>query len=77
MLKIDVEGMEVDLLRGAGAVLAEKRPDVFIEAKVEEGRAEVQALMAAAGYRCVGSHNVSAEVLEFRPEERPGPDSSA
>ena len=77
LLKIDVEGMEVELLRGAGAVLAEKRPDVFIETKIDEGRAEVRAIMAAAGYRCVGSHNVSAEVLEFRPEERAGPDSSA
>ena len=33
MIKIDVEGMELDVLKGAKEILLKKRPHLFIEAK--------------------------------------------
>jgi hypothetical protein len=53
LLKIDVEGAEVDVLRGAEGLLARHRPHVILEthsAELERGCAE---LLAGFGYRPV------------------------
>lgn len=67
LLKIDVDGPELDVLGGAGRLLAEQRPAVIIEthsAELEEGCAR---LLAAAGYRprVVGRRRLL-------PQDRPG-----
>lgn len=48
LLKIDVEGSEVDVLRGARAVLAKHRPVVVCE--LHETNREVAAQLRGAGY---------------------------
>lgn len=52
-IKIDVEGHEVEVLRGAAGLLAESRPAVFVESEERHhagAPAEVRALMVAAGF---------------------------
>jgi FkbM family methyltransferase len=49
-LKIDVEGGELDVLRGAGELLASQRPAVLLEAWGAEQLAPIDALLAAMGY---------------------------
>jgi len=49
-IKIDVEGMEMGVLRSAAAVLRRHRPQVFVELITEEALAEAAALLGEAGY---------------------------
>lgn len=52
LVKIDVEGMEPDVLKGGAAYLAEHRPVLYLESDRTERRAELYALLEAAGYDC-------------------------
>jgi FkbM family methyltransferase len=52
VLKIDVEGMELDVLRGAAAVIARSRPMLYVENdRKEKSPALIQHLLGI-GYRC-------------------------
>jgi FkbM family methyltransferase len=50
VVKVDVEGSELDVLRGMTSVLAEHRPVLVVE--THETNAELVALLDAAGYAC-------------------------
>jgi FkbM family methyltransferase len=50
-LKIDVEGAEHDVLRGAAAVLREARPTIFLSAHGWKQHELCSALLTEAGYR--------------------------
>jgi len=49
-LKLDVEGMEVDVLRGARAVIERHRPVMLIE-MIKSDRNAIDALLTSLGYR--------------------------
>ncbi|HEX4958637.1 MAG TPA: FkbM family methyltransferase, partial [Lacibacter sp.] len=49
-IKIDVEGFETDVLKGAAATLAQHQPVVMIEV-FENSREEVEQMMQQYGYR--------------------------
>ncbi len=51
VVKIDVEGAELDVVAGMARVLAEQRP--FVIAEMHDRNAEFSRLMTAAGYRVV------------------------
>jgi FkbM family methyltransferase len=51
-IKIDVEGGELGVLRGAAAVLRDHRPLLFVATHGERLRQETTALLEAAGYAC-------------------------
>lgn len=52
LIKIDVEGMQLDVLRGAEGVLAARRPALWIELLARDpSRAETEAFLARHGYR--------------------------
>ena len=51
LLKIDVEGMERDVLQGSAALIAKHRPLLYVENdRLEKSRALIEWIMAA-GYR--------------------------
>ncbi|BEU20163.1 FkbM family methyltransferase [Paraburkholderia sp. 22B1P] len=49
-LKLDVEGMELDVLRGARAVLERHRPVMLVEV-IKSDRNAIQSLLTELGYR--------------------------
>jgi len=57
LIKLDLEGAEVEALRGGGSVLARQRPDLLLEVvpgqleRAGSTAAELFALVRAAGYR--------------------------
>ena len=65
VMKIDVEGAEVDVLQGAWKTLEANRPVLFIEAHSELLRVECSRLLASLGY------NVA--VLEKEVDREPDP----
>lgn len=50
-LKVDVEGGELDVLRGASALLASERPAILLEAWGAAQLDPIDTLLVAAGYR--------------------------
>lgn len=57
LLKIDVEGMEHDVLLGASQTLADSRPLVYVEVAHPESERSVAAQLAKAGYRFAREFN--------------------
>lgn len=51
LLKIDVEGMEADVLRGARPVIARTRPFLYVENNLPEKSEELIRLVWSLGYR--------------------------
>lgn len=68
-LKIDVEGMELGVLRSATAVLREHRPQVFVELITEQALADASALLGEFGYQAV-AHLGSPPSYHFIVPER-------
>ena len=55
LIKIDVEGLELEVLRGASATLRDHRPTLVVEAHFSGLAGVAVARLAALGYRCVAS----------------------
>jgi FkbM family methyltransferase len=51
LIKIDVEGMELPVLRGGAAVLEKSKPDLLLELQTEVDLAEARALLGPLGYQ--------------------------
>ena len=68
IIKIDVEGWELDVLRGSAEVLARHRPLLYVEI-MEETFDTVREHLSAAGYQCWKRFNVTPTFL-FLPRER-------
>lgn len=51
LVKIDTEGFEAEVLRGAAITLRTLRPPVIFESNDPAGRAELLQVLAASGYR--------------------------
>lgn len=64
-IKIDVEGFELEALRGAGNLLAEERP--IIQVEVQREVAATLELLSDAGYRLFASQPQSQLVHEESP----------
>ncbi|WMT92618.1 FkbM family methyltransferase [Pelagibacterium sp. H642] len=70
LVKIDVEGWELDVLRGSLSILQHHRPLLYIE--VLEGEFDaVRSFLGAANYRCWKRFNITPTFL-FLPLERLG-----
>jgi FkbM family methyltransferase len=52
-IKVDVEGMEADVLRGSLATLRDHRPHLFLEAMGEEDRRRLDAILHPLGFRAI------------------------
>ena len=71
-VKIDVEGMEIEVLAGLAATIARDRPPVFVEVAAQN-RAAFDRWCDAAGYRVAGTHKryKGSENFLALPAERP------
>jgi len=65
VVKIDVEGHELHVLRGAEMLLSQQRPALFIEIRSRQRYADVTKYLARFGYCQVGSVFMDATVFEF------------
>jgi FkbM family methyltransferase len=70
LLKIDVEDMEVEVIRGAQRILRVDRPLVFAEARTPELYLALAAALRDSGYRPTGRVFNSTDTYEF--VARPG-----
>jgi len=50
LIKIDVEGMEADILRGAANILTRNAPVIYAEARTDEALAEISGIISPLGY---------------------------
>ena len=75
ILKIDVEGAELDVLKGAAKTLARHRPIVYVEVAKPNHRS-VETYFSAARYACWKCFNASPTFL-YLPRERLGQDAPA
>ncbi|OJY71514.1 MAG: hypothetical protein BGP12_07040 [Rhodospirillales bacterium 70-18] len=69
LLKVDVEGMEEAVLRGAGEMIATDRPDIFAETQEPADLARLLAFLGPRGYRKVASF-AATPTWHFVPAER-------
>lgn len=70
VLKMDVEGSEVEVLKGAGLILLRLRPVCYIEITADNF-GEARTLLSKYGYVCWKRFNATATFL-FLPKERLG-----
>jgi len=65
VVKIDVEGHELRVLKGAARLLDEQKPALFIEIRGKGRHAAVTQFLAGFGYRQVGDVFQDATAFEF------------
>jgi FkbM family methyltransferase len=70
VVKIDVEGWELDVLRGAERIIERHRPLIYVEAS-DASFSDVRAFLAARRYVCWKRFNATPTFL-FMPNERLG-----
>lgn len=63
LIKIDVEGMEMDVLRGATEIFKKFKPLLYIEAGTDEEYQEVSEYLADFGYRSIAVFNATPTYL--------------
>ncbi len=54
LIKVDVEGMELDVLRGAQFILQNHRPQLIIEAQTQTKKHEIDLFLGQYGYESIG-----------------------
>ncbi len=72
VMKLDVEGMEPSVLRGASRLLSRWRPVVFAEAPTVEEKDEIAAVLRPYGYTETGRVFNSTPTFEFVAPPRVG-----
>ena len=68
LIKIDVEGYEIELLLGALVTIQKSRPHIFIEAQSSERLNEISEVLAPASYS-IGPKFNSTPTYHFYPKE--------
>ncbi|WP_155272817.1 FkbM family methyltransferase, partial [Bordetella hinzii] len=63
VIKIDVEGMELDVLQGAGLLLKSQRPMIYAEAATEAELSSLRNYLEPMGYRVLNRFNATATYL--------------
>ncbi|MFE4196516.1 FkbM family methyltransferase [Paenarthrobacter sp. NPDC056912] len=69
-MKIDVEGMELDVLNGAKLLIERDRPEIYVECQTRQDFERIHTWLAQYDYRYLSTFNAT-------PTHRFGPSSSA
>jgi len=74
LIKIDVEGMQLDVLKGARFILESQRPQLVVEASGKEEQDRLNDFLSEFGYEPIGKfcstptfHYIDRRVHELRP----------
>jgi FkbM family methyltransferase len=67
VLKVDVEGMQGQVLAGAARLIDRERPQILIEAKTPAEQLEMRSLLDPFGYRSAGRFCASATYYLIDP----------
>jgi len=59
LIKVDVEGHELAVIRGAGETIRRHRPDLVVEAHTDEDRGAILNMLRPLGYRVIGRYACS------------------
>ena len=59
MIKIDVEGMDLEVLKGAEKTISKYRPHLFVEAATKEELDALDAHLSSRGYKQLGVFNAT------------------
>lgn len=59
LMKVDVEGMEPDVLRGAIVTISNFRPDIFAEAEDSEAHDKVAEVLEPFGYKHINTYGAT------------------
>ncbi|MCW7538925.1 FkbM family methyltransferase [Aquabacterium sp. A7-Y] len=65
LMKIDVEGMELEVLKGARRVIEQFKPQIFVEAHTQEHLRELAVFLASLGYKEPGNSFNASPTWEF------------
>ncbi|TAM45246.1 MAG: FkbM family methyltransferase [Gammaproteobacteria bacterium] len=74
LIKIDTEGHELAVIRGAGDVLRECGPDILMESVFSEVTGEIERLLLVQGYRF---YLIDDDKLEVHPVDTLAPTAPA
>lgn len=67
VMKIDVEGMEEDVIRGGAARITRDRPVIYAEANSDDHLRRLSGLLADYGYLASGRRWNASPTYEFQP----------
>lgn len=70
LIKIDVEGAELDILHGAQNTIARFHPVLYVEAAEESARRAVEAFLEPLGYTCFGRYALTPTYGFSRAQRR-------
>jgi FkbM family methyltransferase len=70
LVKLDIEGMEMDALRGAPELLEHQGPDIVVEAAADAEHARVRSFLADYGY-CEIARFCNTPTYHFSRPDRP------
>lgn len=69
LLKIDVEGMELDVLQGATALIDRERPVIVVEAQNPQTDQEMRTWFKNHGYEVTGVYNITPTLVAVHESE--------
>jgi FkbM family methyltransferase len=72
LIKIDVEGMESQVLKGAEKTILEYKPHIFAEAATKEELERIHNYLQSLGYRKLPGHWATTPVYHFAYNPIPG-----
>lgn len=71
LIKIDVEGMEIDVLRGAAKTIAVHRPLIYMECQPDQRSQDALRLLKSMGYATWKHGDIGSPNILGSPVERP------